>query len=356
MVEADADNSLGEQVSAVLTGAWRCDPPVPDFSVRELSEVAPLLLGSGGAALGWWRVRLSHLKDSPAALELQHAYRIHTLNSFVHERAIKEVFALLRSAGIEPVLVKGWAIARLYPEKCLRPYGDLDLCFRPEQYEQASDVLESPEGRHYNVDAHEGFAKLDDYSVDELYSRSELIALDNIEVRVLGPEDHLRILCVHLLRHGAFRPSWLCDIAVALENRPADFDWNRCLGKETRKAGWVVSSLALAHRLLGARVDDTPAAGASARLPSWLVAHVLKQWEAPYPALYPPMSYYPPLITYFRHPAGFLKALRKRWPDPLEATIRLERPIDEAPRLPYQIGYCLLRLKNFLASLLKSSE
>ncbi len=52
--------------------------------------------------------------------------------------------------------------------------------------------------------------------------RSQLVNLDGVDVRVPGLEDHLGILCLHLLHHGAFRPLWLCDIAAALETRPAE--------------------------------------------------------------------------------------------------------------------------------------
>ena len=44
-----------------------------------------------------------------------------------------------------------------------------------------------------------------------------------LDVRVLSPEDDLRFLCLHLLRHGAVQPLWLCDICVLLEARANDF-------------------------------------------------------------------------------------------------------------------------------------
>jgi hypothetical protein len=184
-----------------------------------------------------------------------------------------------------------------------------------------------------------------------LYARSQLVGLGGVEVRVLSPEDHLRILCVHLLGHGAFRPLWLCDIAAALECRSASFDWDRCLGENRRRADWVLCTLGLAHKLLEVRINDTPAAARAISLPSWLVPHVLKQWESPYVASQPQVKYHPAMSTYLRHPAGVIKAIRKRWPDPLEATIRLRGPLNELPRLPFQIGYSLSRITKFLTHL-----
>ena len=62
----------------------------------------------------------------------------------------------------------------------------------------------------------------------------ELQVGDELVVAVLmnpqETEDQLRQLCLHLLRHGACRPLWLCDVAVMLESLPGDFDWDRCLG------------------------------------------------------------------------------------------------------------------------------
>ncbi|HTG14234.1 MAG TPA: nucleotidyltransferase family protein [Blastocatellia bacterium] len=346
-----SNNGRGALVGRALVGAWLKNPPELTFNLEELNEVAPALLGSGAGALCWWRVRHSGLRTSPVALELEQAYRFHTIRAGLHEREIQEVISLLRSAGVEPILVKGWAIARLYPEKGLRPYGDIDLCFRPDQYPTAAALMGRPDYQKYHVDLHEGFSKLDDFGADELYARSQLVGLGGVEVRVLSPEDHLRILCVHLLGHGAFRPLWLCDIAAALESRPASFDWDRCLGGNRRRADWVLCTLGLAHKLLEVKINDTPAAARANSLPSWLVPHVLKQWEAPYVANQPQVKYYPAMTTYLRHPAGVIKAIRKRWPDPLEATIRLRGPLNELPRLPFQIGYSLSRITKFLTHL-----
>ena len=56
----------------------------------------------------------------------------------------------------------------------------------------------------YYIDLHPGFEDLDDHSFDDLYSHSAILQLDDVDVRVLSPEDHLRVFCVHLLHHDAF--------------------------------------------------------------------------------------------------------------------------------------------------------
>jgi len=336
----------GALVAAVLAGAWRCPPPPPEITAQELKAIAPLLLESGAAALGWWRLRHSDLRASPAAVQLQQAYRLHTLQAGLHERDIQEVLPLLYSAGIEPLLVKGWAIARLYPEPGLRPYGDIDLCVRPEQYRAAQGVLKGPEGRKYYVDLHRGSEKLDGCGFDELFARSRAVRLGSVEVRVLAPEDELRILCLHLLRHGAWRPLWLCDIAVALESRPADFDWDRCLGWNQRRADWVACTLGLAHQLLGAKVDGTPAAERAERLPSWFVPAALKQWE-----LRRRTRGVVEVATAIRDPIKLLKDFHHHWPNAIEGTVGTGGPFNELPRLPFQLGDFLWRAAKALAQI-----
>ena len=106
----------GRLIARVLAGSWRQSREPLVISPAELDLVTPLLLESGAGALGWKRVSNSTLRSAAAALELQQAYRLHALQSAVHERNIQNALTLLRSAGVEPILVKGWAVARLYPD------------------------------------------------------------------------------------------------------------------------------------------------------------------------------------------------------------------------------------------------
>src|SRR5262249_11103226 len=136
------------------------------------------------------------------------------------------------------------------------------------------------------VDLHRGladgsmaFALLNDHPLEALYERSQLVALGEVNVHVLGPEDHLRLLCLHMLGHGAHRPLWLCDVAIVLESRPPDFDWELCLSGDRRRSDWVACALGLAHHLLGAEIAGTPVEERARRLPRWLIPTVLRQWE-----------------------------------------------------------------------------
>jgi hypothetical protein len=323
----------GAQVGEMLAGAWRREPLPGEPFAGELPRIIHLLVNSGAAALVWRRLRESFPADSPISAELRQVCRHNTLQAARREQEIRGLLTLLRSAGVEPVLIKGWAVARLYPEKGLRPYGDIDLCVAPTQYALAKRILTSAEDLGCPVDLdHDEVDRLDVRRWEELFSRSVLVRLGDAEVRVMSPEDHLRLLCIHLLKEGARRPLWLCDIALAVEERPAGFDWSLCLGAAEPQANWVATAVALAGRLLGAKIDGTPAARLAGRLPAWLVPAVLRQWGEPLRAAPSPMRW-----QLRRRPAGLVCALRDRWPNPLEASVATRSRLAGRSPLPLQI-------------------
>lgn len=339
----------GELVASALSGAWRREPPPVRLSAEELGLVAPLLERSGAGALAWRKVRESQLAGADAARGLIQSYRLQTLRAAVREGEIASLFALLESAGVDALLVKGFAAGRAYPEQGLRPSGDIDLCVRPQQYHKAKEILASHEGKRFWVDLHEGVGELGDRSFEELYERSQVLNVGASRVRVLCDEDHLRLLCFHTLRHGAWRPLWLCDVAAAVETRGVEFDWRRALGASRRRADWVLSALGLAERLLAAEVGGTPAEGRAARVPRWLVESVLARWSRPFATEQGTLKHSAPMRAYLRRPRGLWKDLRNRWPGPVEATIAAGGRFDTLPRWPFQLAHSLARAAHFLA-------
>jgi hypothetical protein len=291
-------------------------------------------------------VQSSELGSTTAAHELQQAYRFHTLQNARTEHRIVETIARLRSAGVDPLLVKGWAVSRLYAERGLRPYGDIDLCVRPDEYAIAAATLATLGDEMGIVDLHQGLRQVHRPSLDDVYERSQLVPLGDIDARILGPEDHLRYVCVHMLEHGAYRALWLCDIAVMVESLPEDFDWDYLVRGNRRHAGWVASTLALAHQLLGASLDALPTAERGGRVPRWLVPTVLSQWSTREHYMESPSMAYS-----LRHPTELPKSLRLRWPNPIQATVRVGGPFNDLPRLPFQLWECVLRTVHFVTQI-----
>ena len=324
----------GALVARLLAGSWRLSSRTPVLAADELADIARLVIRTGGGALGWWRIRASRLATSPAALELQQAYRLQTLDACLHERRIATAVDILKSVGIEPLLAKGWAAARLYPEPGLRPYGDVGLWVPPHQRHLARAALGTRAGRRCGVDLHHHFGPLG-RRYEDVYERSRVAHLRDVEVRVLGAEDHLALLCLHMLGHGAWRPVWLCDIAAAVEWVSPDFDWARCFPDDARRAHWVACALGLARELLGADVSERVAV----TTPRWLATAVLRQWARD--------EHYmstPSMAFVWRHPRLLAKAVRLRWPNAVQATVELGGPFNDLPRLPFQLGDCVWRV------------
>lgn len=351
MTQSAQTSAKGALVARILAGAWRNNGSGHALSESQLDVVTPLLCGSGGAGLGWWNIRKTLLSDTSSGTVLQQAYRLQALQASIHEQKIKKVFSLLRQAGIEPILVKGWAAARTYPNTAVRAYGDIDLLVRAEDFQRATNVLTSEEASDCWVDLHKTFSELAGRRTLDLFARSRLVDLDGAEIRVLSNEDHLALLAIHLLKHGAWRPLWLCDIAVSVESIPEKFAWDVALGAKSKQARWILCVIGLAHQLLEANLDRVPRSVVAGQLPGWLVANVLKQWERPYPIEQSPMRHPRPMQTYLRQPLGLFDALRSRWPDPIGATISVNGGFNELPRLPYQLGNCVMRATQLVLKL-----
>jgi hypothetical protein len=329
----------------MLAGAWRARQPALDLSTHQLNLITPLLLENGTAALAWRRLQDTKLEQTRSAISLKQAYRLFTIQSALFESHIEKASAISNASGVDPVLIKGWACARSYDEPGLRPYGDIDLCILQSQMEILKEALTALPQSH-EIDLHSGIPPVYGRNFSELYSCSQLVPLGSGFVRIPCAEDHLRILCIHLLRHGAWRPLWLCDIAVTVEALPTDFDWGYCVGKGSVQADWIACALVLAQELLGADLSKVPDEVKSRALPKWMVPAVLAQWAVPFSKH---TSRAVPMKLKLLAPRSTWSALRKRWPNPIEATVSMQAKFTEFPRLPFQLGNCVVRTAGFLA-------
>jgi Uncharacterised nucleotidyltransferase len=341
-------SARGSLVATTLRASWRVSPPELHLSTEQLDEVTPLLYDSGAAGLGWWRVRETDLRATPSGELLHQAFRLLALQANIHQSKIQNIFRLMRAAGVEPILLKGWGIARLFPQPALRPYGDIDLFVRSRDSRAAKRVIESEAARGCWVDLHSRISELAETSAEDLFARSKLVSCGEEQVRVPGAEDHFALLAIHLLKHGAWRPTWLCDLGLLLESMPEDFDWDLCLGKNERRDNWILSAIGLAHELVGAEIAHEEIAARAREIPAWLARSVLKEWETPFAIDQPPMSHRAPMRSYLRHPRGFLSDLAHRWPNPILATISVNGKFNRLPRFPYQLGNCLARAGAFI--------
>jgi len=351
-VPAAEATSLGGLLAATLSKSWvESAPPDLPISETELDQVAPLLYQSGGAGLGWWRIRDSDLRQTPSGEMFHQAFRLLALQSSIHESKIRKVFTVLQSVNIEPILIKGWAMARAYPQPALRPYGDIDLILRPHDYQTAMGVAKK-DLRDCQLDFHALPVELADRSIEELFARSQLAVCADQQIRILSPEDHFALLAIHLLKHGAWRPLWLCDLAVLLESS-SNFDWSLCLGKNSRHQNWILAATGLAQTLLNASTNDREIAARAERVPVWLKQQVLKQWETPFADRQSPFSHRAPISFYLRRPRGLLGDLARRWPNPIVATISVKGTFGARRRKRYEFGNWLLRAARVVSNLFR---
>jgi hypothetical protein len=336
--------SVGQLIAQTLAGCWRKPPPPLEIAADELSSITSHLISAGVAGLAWRRVCTSNLKDTNTTAELRRQYESSAVLAVLRRQEIESLIRTLESAGIKPLLVKGWAAARLYPDEGLRPYVDVDICVGREQLALAQATLKALPPTALTVDLHCEFETLGGGSWDEVYTRAQVITLGETEVRVPRAEDHLRIISIHLLREGAWRPLWLCDVAAAVESRPSNFDWAICFGAARRTSNWIECTLKLAHELLGADVSDTPAVDLK-RLPRWLTRTVLKEWATPAPSM--TLRHHTPMETHLRSPATLVSGIRNRWPNPIEGTVVSHGSFNDFPRFPFQLSAYMLRGARF---------
>lgn len=347
--------SLGGLVAASLSKSWMdSSPRETSLSESQLDQVTPLLYQSGAAGLGWWRIRESALRQTASGEMLHQAYRLLTLQAAIHETKIRRVFHALRDADIEPILIKGWAAARAYPQPGLRPYGDIDLIVRPRDYQKAREISEKL--RDCQLDFHGVPFELADRSIEELFSRSQLVSSSGEQIRILSEEDHLALLAIHLLKHGAWRPLWLCDIAVIVELLPEHFDWETCLGTDRLLSSWIAASIGLAGVLLKANIEKAPEAAKARRLPSWLREGVVKQWGNLVPPDHLPVQPRPLMRNSLSSPREILRETWERWPDSITATFQMRGGINSFPRLPYQLGAFSARAGHYLLGYLRAGR
>jgi Uncharacterised nucleotidyltransferase len=337
--------------------------------------VAPLLIGSGAAALGWRRIKdTPALKGCAEAQELCQSGQMLALDDARLDGALEFVATRLNEVGIVPLIAKGWAVAHFYSARYLRAYGDFDLCAPAGRYELARTTLlgltptRSPESEMEDIfvdcgpdlgvctiDLHKNFdATAYTARVDTLHARSTPAKAGSADIRLLAFEDHLRFVIMHLLKHGAWRPSGLCDVAAMVEAVPPDFDWDLCLGDDKVAAGWIGATIMLAHRLLGCRLDTTPPA-VRADPPAWFERAVLREWEAPYPGRFVSVT----ASTLANNPREFLHILhwlRVRWPTPVAALIEARSPVNSPLHLPDQVASLARTVARGSAKYLKTLQ
>lgn len=131
-------------------------------------------------------------KPLPAMLtKMQAAMRNNLLHQMQLRQILVQAVKLLREHGIEPVVLKGFGLASLYPNPSLRQIGDIDLFVGTAVFHEACTLLRSlpgsynwgeeiDAGRHYNIEfgslpleVHRLSADIEDAKLQSLYAAME---------------------------------------------------------------------------------------------------------------------------------------------------------------------------------------
>ena len=337
---------IGRELASILAGSWRRSP-AGVIQNEILTELAPLLTAGGGAALTWFRLR-NHKVNLPqsVARTYHEAYIGSVARAAAHETELEGILRAFQAAGIRSILLKGWSVGRLYPETGLRPSGDIDLWIDPEQRATAALILRSVGSGQQLIDLdHDQLSRFENRSFADFYTSCDTVHLGSAAIKVLRREDQTRILCLHFLKHGGWRPIWLCDIAVLLEAGNTVFDWGLCLGSDSRRARWIGCTIALARDFLAARIPHGAPRCVTWSAPGWFARTVLTEWNNPLAPNAPSLARVIPEL--WSGPWKLKSAMRGRWRNPIQATIDCNGAFDALPRLPYQLWDGVSRARRF---------
>ncbi len=160
---------------------------------------------------------------------------------------------ILQNNDIPVIVLKGAALAELvYQNIALRPMADIDLIAKSEDLWRIDKVL-SQSGyksdaeslllskRHVQwvrhivytkkfvqIEIHPGIYELSDF---DPWIKASPVTISSIDTLILGPEDFLLHLCIHLLDHLYIRDEptrliWWIDIVEILKHYREKLDWD----------------------------------------------------------------------------------------------------------------------------------
>lgn len=257
-------------------------------------------------------------------------------NAIQQERAAQAV-SLFRSNGIEPILIKGPAAALYYPADNPRNSIDIDLAVSSEEYETAWALSRSPEAAGIAIDIHKEMRHLDTRPWTELFSDSTIVQMAGVDVRILRPEDHLRVLIVHWLTNGADDPDRLWDFYYLIDTLASELSWDAVFKPVSPvRQRWIACSIGLVHATLGLSIDSLPEEYGAGRIPSWFSRFVEAEWARE--------RSNKPLHLTLNDPSQFFRQLHSRLRmNPVSAMVHMEASIDSPIRLHYRLASFTLR-------------
>ena len=220
--------------------------------------------------------------DNRPSDAMQAAMQATMRSNLISQLRLKQILVsalrVLREHNIEPVLLKGFSLAMLYPNPSLRHFGDIDLFIGLDNFHEACRVLrtlpggynwgdETDSGKHYNIE-------FGNYPME----------IHRVSAEVIGPDDAATYAAIErdgLLdnaQHVSFED---LDITIPSKEFMVFFTffhaWEHFM---TSGVGWrQISDVAMTlHTYLG---SQSPADFDTKKLRSWLESmHLMQPWQA----------------------------------------------------------------------------
>ncbi len=181
----------------------------------------------------------------------------------IHERVLMEIITLFNEAGIQPLLLKGLALAyQYYPDPALRPVSDIDLLLKKEDFLPAVHLLEDAkfdiqfphaskslqksatatalregilahiELHHYDPEVKYEKGNNPDPEFAGLDSQPQAIKINGGIIYTSGPTETFLYLTRHFTKHlfigNPGKPAqfkWIADITSLVEHHAEELDW-----------------------------------------------------------------------------------------------------------------------------------
>jgi Uncharacterised nucleotidyltransferase len=233
---------------------------------RAWSELTPQLdiqrLEAGSTVL--LPLLYERLRDKPTTEpflpRLKGVYRYVWYRNQVAMKALLEMLALLRGAGIEAIVFGGAAlVARYYRSLGVRPIDEAAVLVRPHQRQDATTVLmqagwsltrdSGRSDRLQPADARDGrmadlhwqlpveFEPVSHQQFEEeVWRDADASDLQGTPTLTLDPSDELLLTCVGGVRSSSTsNVQWIPDAMTILRVSGSDIDWDTLIGKAVRR-------------------------------------------------------------------------------------------------------------------------
>lgn len=247
-------------LKAAIWGGELTDEWVNGLRDERVNEVIQLAAFQGTGPLVYDQLLKAKDVEIPATFRMQ--MKQQCLCSMQQQQAmmpiLEKAWMALIEANINPVLLKGFALAQYYPQPYLRQWGDIDLYVGQKNYHKGCEVLrevfpnathpeeEKEEFKHFNFEFGNTMLEMHRISMEFAHPRDrryyeqleeECLTKDGPSYEVEGlsittPEDTFNVFFVFLHAWHHFEGTGmnikqLCDIAVLLHAKRDVLDRGR---------------------------------------------------------------------------------------------------------------------------------